>query len=188
METTPSPPSHLPTRLRDVHDIPQLRPGGTNPPVQRTQLLGEDHETPGKTPATVKHSRTAPRALTCRRSRLWDSHATSSLTQDSEASKNLSVIFNSQGNRWICRSTNLLEKQLRSGTLPEQALAGCSPSPGEAKPCVVLRFGADKALGWWVTASHDMDAQSGAFCPLLAEQSSACARSRLSHLRGTTWE
>lgn len=81
----------------------------------------------------MKHSRTAPRALTGRRSRLWDSHATSSLTQDSEASKNLSVIFNSQGNRWICRSTNLLEKQLWSGTLPGTGAGRLQPQPWRGK-------------------------------------------------------
>ena len=140
----------------------------------------------------MQHAHTAPRGLTRRRSRLWDSHATSPLTQHGEASENLSVIFNSQGNRRIRRSTNLLEKELRSGTLPGTGAGRLQTQPWRGRAALstgaVPRFETDQALGWWVTASHDTDAQSGAFCPLLAEQSSACARSRLSHLRETTWE
>lgn len=42
-----------------------------------------------------------------------DSPATTSLTQNREAPENLGVVFNRQGNRRVCGSTDLLEEEPR---------------------------------------------------------------------------
>lgn len=154
-----------------------------SPESRGEQTPPSPHTTPRRGPRSIgqshgQHTHTLPRGPTRGCSR-----AASSLTQDGEAPENLSVIFNSQGDRWICRSTNLLEKQPRSGTLPGTGTGRLQthrirPSPEEAAlglgTGAVLGFGTGKAPGWRAGASHNTDVQSGAFGLVLAQQSSAC--------------
>lgn len=113
-------PFHLPVWPSSIQQHPQALPraGGTQPSMDHTKILGEEHGTGRK---TSSHGAARPRLPGC--GRLWGRHAAAALTEDSEAAKNLGVVFNGQGDRRIGRSTDLWEKQPCHGRHVERGRA-----------------------------------------------------------------